>query len=812
MDHSERMARMREEMERRRRELEERLGAIRDNAGRISPEYRRQSTGEKSATPTNGTTRQLPLLKRHDGLEDETETKIGMFDRLYESQYMRFETAAHTFGYDTIDYAPLINPLVCLVEIELDKALSPIARKRNINYRRMFGDFITILRNDSCRRLLSGKINDLGKAIESVEAIQRMRNSVSHKGVIDRDAFLTFYNGCYLPFFNETLPQFIELKHSWSKSSFGNENVVYDHQSISQSRLFDNRGDNSATPPFIAVILTDTEQLSIKYFRDINIGGVNGPAVITRRLLEPYVESAAHIGLQYLLLDAANPDYGRYLDKERGWQSWLEMLDRFRLAHLSDVTACVGLFIIGGDDVVPMPRLRSPISNAVTDSTKTEVLESTIEADWIYGFDKSHITLDEEGHLDFDRLSGAKVHFHVGRLPLESGLMASDYEDDIRGYLVRSLGALHNGISVSRVGAVGCRTCRIITTKVVDGFPQLRIDDMDERYRQGNAFISPQLRLDLDEDSPDLPAVVTYINRIKECDIVTTVLHGGPAPTMPTFCGEQRSMDGIEQPTAFAPFMYDGARVKIMVPVCCWGARFIGYQRNCSSLLSAFLDHEVLLYMGSCRTVYGQFDINFMDADGNIVAEPYLQWGEWLVRLFMQRLMEGYPAGLALVLAKNDYLAQHSTGTPEDMLTVLQFNLFGDPMLYVIPEDAPSAFGNRPATLRADMETPLYVRNTNFSYHETEVDNPGLTGHKSILERIRSLVDRNLDDITHRLGDMVYRQYGIDPRTLRHIARYTAGRGEHGLRFEYSEDGNCPSITSVYTDPQGNIRRIARSF
>lgn len=737
-----------------------------------------------------------------------------MFDRLYESQYMRFETAAeYTFGYDTIDYAPLINPLVCLVEIELDKALSPIARKRKINYRRMFGDFITILHDNGCRKLLSGKINDLGKAIESVENIQRMRNSVSHKGVVDRKAFLDFYNGCYLPFFNEVLPQFIGLKLSWGKSSFGDENIVYDHPSMSQSRIFDNQGHNAATSPFIAVILTDTEQLSIKYLHDINIGGVNGPAVIARRLFDPYIESAAHIGIQYLLLDAANPDYGRYLDKERSWQSWLEMLDRFKSAYLSDVTACVGLFIIGGDDVVPMPRLRSPISNAVTDSTKTEVLESTIEADWVYGFDKSHITLDEDGYLDFSRLSGAKVCFHVGRLPLESGLMASDYVDDIGGYLTRSLGALHNGISVGKVGAVGCRTCGIITTKVVDGFPQPRIDDMDERYRQGNVFISPQLRLDIDEGSPDLPAVLTYINRIKECDMVTTILHGGPAPSRPGFCGELRNKEGIvEQPTAFAPFMYDGANVKVMVPVCCWGARFIGYQRNSSSLLSAFLNHEVLLYMGSCRTVYGQFDTNFMDANGNIAAEPYLQWGEWLVRLFMQHLMEGYPAGLALVLAKNDYLAHHSTGTPEDILTVLQFNLFGDPMLYVIPEDAPSACGNHTATLRADIERPLYVRNTGFSYHETEVDNMRPTEHKSILERIRSLVDRNLDDITHRLGDMVYRQYGINPRTLRHISRYTAGGGENGLRFEYSEEGNCPAITSVYTDPQGNIRRIARSF
>lgn len=802
MNLDERIAQMRREMELRRKALEERMAAIRSGLADARPHS--DNTSRPGISP----------LVRHQGLEDDTETKIGMFDRLYEKQYASLDVnCSRRLDYNTIDYAPLVNLLACAVEIELNAALSGVARSNGIEYKGMFGDFINVLTNRACRPALLEYVPDIQAVIKAVEKIRGMRNPVSHKDVITREAFTKFYSSCYCPFFNEILPGFILLKQN------ARQQKCTTHASA--SRCFGPDEEHSAGSNVksrrVCLILTNTDKLSIKYYQGINIPGFNGSEQIKEGIILPYIQAARAYGVDYHLLDVAAPDCVSFLDREGSWRSHLELLDNYRATNLGNICGCPGLFILGGDDVIPMPRMRNPTDNAEKETLKQDVLEATIEADWIYGFPPQNVKIDGEGYLDFRLLSGVSPCFYVGRLPLESGLMESRIDDDLSGYLNRSLAALASDMEVNKSGAVGCHSCRIITAKMVEGLPQPDLSEMPLDYRFGNIFVSPELRFDVDEDDPTLPAVAEYVSRIKECELITLGLHGSPAPGQVAFVGEAHTSEGRVLTPVFAPFVYKDSAIRIVTAICCWGARFIGYSRNTSSLLNAFYKNNVLLYVGACRSALGAFDCHFMNEEGLFVTEPQPMWSEALMQLFLRCLGSGLPAGEALAIAKSNYLRNHSFGLNEDALTVLQFNLFGDPMLRLAPLPGMKELLASECDITASL--PVFEPDS-FSYRETvickkePVNETCIVDQSStgLLNRVRSMVDSNLYDICQRLSEMVYTRYGIEPRTLNRIARFTTSSGQYGYRFLYREQGPYPVETSLYTSLDGTLIRIVSTL
>lgn len=827
MDFKERMEQMRRDMERRRQEMNQRMEGYRSQFGgglyshndsrdvvtgtdNIQDDHSVSAPHSTEDDPCSNMQSSSPLL-HHPGLEDESETKLGMFERMYpdycrETKSFSFES----FGYSDIDFSPLISLLAGIGEIELYESLHGISEgissipldKRKATY----GDFIRLIKDERCRKYLARHLEDIDTdvVVKQLQSIRMMRNSANHKGVITKDLFNKFFNKYYTPFFNETLPELIRLKRKDSPKYSG-EVSFYDGQNIGPSKmgvcktdeeygafldsLFSIHSRKESAKPArtrLCVIWTNTKKLAVKYLTQEHAGCQN--------FIRSYFAELKVPGITYVLFDAAEPEFEKYIQTDDNWQNHHVMLQKFRDSILGTfgIDYPVSLYIIGGDDVIPMPKVGNPVSYSLH-ALGGMVLEDVIEVDWLYSFPKKCVNLDVDGCVSVNELSFATPNFYVSRLPLESGLMESDLESDICGYFAKAIPYLESEIVVEKVGAVAMETCRVIMDNTIKGFPRCDLKQFAGDYRFNDFFTSPKIVLDNSENEG---IVQEYAATISDCDMLTFDLHGGPQPGNPDYCGESAGEKKLF-PKAFSKDILSGSNVKIIVPISCWGARFIGYRRDNSMLLYSMYNTDTLLFMGSCRIAYGSKD----------ECGPELRYGSWLMRLFMQNLLTGIPAGEALYRAKVDYLTNHSEGKVHDFLTVQQFNLFGDPMLKVKPCLSINRIDSQPISGIAlpDFSWCDYKYNERCIYEKT-------SGTVSVLDRVRNLVDVNLDDIRQRMNDVLYKHYNIAPENLRRITRYVTGKGDIGMRFVYSQDGAYPASVMAYSDEHGNLKDIVYTF
>lgn len=199
-----------------------------------------------------------------------------------------------------------------------------------------------------------------------------------------------------------------------------------------------------------------------------------------------------------------------------------------------------------------------------------------------------------------------------------------------------------------------------------------------------------------------------------------------------------------------------------------------------------------------------------MDENGQLRADPQPRYAEILIRLFMQLLLKGMRAGEALSLAKINYLKYYAEGNMADILTVQQFNLFGDPMLRVIPvgstdnmiQDFPSGI--------ATAIPPIEIEHMYYDKQDAFRDDWG--GNIGLLQRVRGFVDSNLAYIRDTINKQLYQQYNIAPSTLRRITGYRDSHGTRGFRFIYTNDGDIPATVTAFADSKGRLLRVLHSF
>lgn len=821
MNFKERMEQMRQDMERRRLEMNQRIGSYRNQffEGEKQPQDDFEFVPADQDLIGNSTINSevesevdhgadysqysSPLL-HHQGLEDESETKLAMFEKIYPTYNCDSKTCSfESFGYSDIDFSPLISLLAGIGEIELYESLfrlsvevmsTPLEKKKST-----YGDFIRLLNNDRVKKYLARYLNDIDGIIKQLQSIRMMRNSANHKGIVSKNLFNKFFNKYYVPFFNDTIPLLIKLKKKYSSKSLPSDTC----QKILASKTDEEYGamldtlfasyatnetcENSRLQTQICIIWTNTKKLTIKYNTCENVGYQNSIKAFFDQLDVP--------GINYVLFDAADPEFEKYILADDSWQGHHTMLQKFRDSVLVGygIDYPVSLFIIGGDDVIPMPKVGNPVSYSLH-ALGGMVLEDIIEVDWLYSFSKKNVNLDVDECVSVNDLSFASPMFYVSRLPLESGLMESDLESDICGYFAKVKPYLESGIEVKKVGAVAMETCKVIMDNTIKGFPRCDLKQFEDDYRFNDFFISPKIVID---DKANHSSILhNYVETIRDCEMLTFDLHGGPQPGNPDYCGES-SGDRKMFPKAFSKSILSGANTKIVVPISCWGARFIGYRRDNSMLLYSIYNTETLLFMGSCRIAYGSKD----------ECGPDLRFGSWIMRLFMQNLLLGIPAGEALYRAKVDYLTNHSEGNVHDFLTVQQFNLFGDPMLRVKPCLSNNQIDNQSIS---GISLPDFSW-CDYKYAERCIYEKG--GAKaSVLERVRSLVNINLDDIRSKMNDVLYKYYNISPNSLQKITHYSTGKGNMGLRFIYSWDGGFPASLMAYSDENGNLKDLIYTF
>ena len=811
----------------------------------------------------------LESLVRDERLEEETKSRIGTFEKIYSEV---FDPCAKDmrWGYADLNYSALVTLLSSSLEIELNESVYRVIQKNNppstvipfgkseIKLKcktQTLGCFSFLIKRFN--KDIQPYIHNTESFTQSLSAITEKRNDAAHTTGVTEEQFRFFYQK-FSKLFNENIGTLMDMKMdvrassptSFSKSSkpvFDLEELKYlERISNLQNIRQNDTGKDTSQPTLLdnapvqnalrnekdkyGIIFTDCSQLATKYFGDDRIRHQNqiiDHAEYIRSRLAEYAAVCLNYGIHYTILDVSRFD--PFMDKSQGWRGYLNLLDKYcDQQHIPVNEDTWGLFIIGGGDVIPMPSVRNPSYTLTDEDERVNKSDKTVDTDLPYSYRGNQIALDANLDIDLNKLLACNPRFLVGRLPLENGFIESDFEKEITSYFVRSIEAYKNGgIEIKTLPLLtSCETSKEVAKYMVKDLPLMKIEPV-MGYVENNIIISPPYAItDIDSSAEARFCLDMQLS----ADMLMFILHGSEQPMMAEYFGERNKYGDIESAIGFHSNTFFHCKAKCVAGICCFGARFIGYKRTDSALLKAIYSNT-LLFMGASRTAYGYFDCHLQNKE--IVFPIYAS--EVLIRYYAASLLSGTDAGKALMEAKMKYLdfTHRSNGSEVSIrikTTLLEFNLFGDPFLKVIP-------------VMKDSHVPDVKRNSmvhNFSYSHANdfssiISSNGLkikasveclsekrsystmyckkSSLRSLSSKVRELVDRNFKEIHDIFTQKLYDELGIPPRELYSMQRYSSSTGKEGYSLTYRHETDyLQRDTIVELDLQGNITSVAGTF
>ena len=519
------------------------------------------------------------------------------------------------------------------------------------------------------------------------------------------------------------------------------------------------------------IILTDGNALARKY-------GCTIQEVYD--VFNDFIQNAYDQQMYWTFLDISQ--YG--LDSTHETPSWIECNEAVsRCIADNNLTAGpdLHLFIIGGDDVIPIPRVEDPWPYG----------GERIPTDTCYAFEGTYI-VDLLDSRDSDFTVGCARN-NVARLPLEDGQLDTDIRSDIGAYF--NISSMYGGgIPVGNVLMISNRDWIPASCTMTQHLPLLYNTDDPELIRNG-MYISPKL---LTEDAERLSI---YCKSLDKADMLMFNLHGANEEGMCGFYSEDE---------AFNPSLLNQGRARVFNTVACFGARYAGYKRNDSMLLSALYGGGVLLYTGSLIPV-PMFSNEETDEARQLLLNPGTG-SEVLMRLYPLYQFKGMTGGKAMLQAKCDYfnMCRHVEDDSFSMSTALMFCLYGNPMLHVrrreyVVESALQNDAMPPAPIKADG-SPLKktIRQRLLQKDKS---------NQSLIDQIRGYVDENLNAIRNMVEQHLYQQLGLKPEMLDSIDQVSRptidGNYETGYSFNYHDaNRQYGADTFVEVDAQGKTKRI----
>lgn len=502
----------------------------------------------------------------------------------------------------------------------------------------------------------------------------------------------------------------------------------------------------------IGLLLTDTKRLASLLSSNQNK---------IKEVVASYVASCNSY-IDWQIVDVSDEIY---TDLDRtNWGAYIQVLDDYYIGLGLQNRCYCPLFILGGDDVVPMPIIRNPL-----DCVGREYLYS----DMVYCFASPNIRLED--------LVSQKPRFAVGRLPLTKDWSV----DGLIAYLNDCVEFAANGISIRGAAMTTTQSWQRASNEMMRDIPTISLSE-DYVPLNNRMIVSPDL------DTSYREMYDGYVHELKKIDFLVCNLHGDDDKEVPFFIGEDTSHS--KYTIATQPSMLEETTPYIFNTVACFGGRYIDYKTDESMMLTA-LAYGTMLYCGSGEIALGGFDM-----EGN---------SELMMKLYNIYLHKGIPAGLALIKAKQDYYktCHNEDGDECAMFTILEFNLFGCPIISMQPK------------LSADYEPRLLghpiTKNTQTSYRPKtiEVVSGGAYKAEDIHAYVRGLVDNNLSIIKQRVEAEVYQRLGLGKDNLQQIMRVSQDNCSIGYQFLYawSPQQSYRRLEMYYivdTDNNGKITKI----
>lgn len=463
-------------------------------------------------------------------------------------------------------------------------------------------------------------------------------------------------------------------------------------------------------------IFTNTRLLSRQFnvHRDIII-----------EILREFADIRSREGIDYKIIDSA-----QYTDDKKQLDDW-HFHHKILSAHYNDdinITPPDFLFIIGGSDIIPMPSL--PISLPHS---------KEIDSDLLYGYFYGDSTEKMILNLSIFR---KEIMLFCGRLPLACDTTVQEFIKMLSDILIAGNQGLLNVNLHVQCDPNWKKVTTLAASKFLKHMPNRNINN-DCFF--GPLMLTPQLypgTADFDRSFPYHQASIFYYN-----------LHGTNTPGVDCFGGNTLGKKKY-QPALYPSNMAAVEHPNMVVTEACYGGWFkIAENRHTSkkkneTVLLAAMHGGTVCYVGASCVAYGMVDT---------AGHPNIAFADVLAQAYLSALYEGLPAGVALYMAKQAVFNADQQGESHTtLITITEFNLFGDPALQAIT--IPGAYG-----MKSCKSALSDVSSLAYNEHKVEYDSNSPSG---ILGYVRSLVDKNLQDINSTMTKHLYNKFGITPRRL----------------------------------------------
>lgn len=521
------------------------------------------------------------------------------------------------------------------------------------------------------------------------------------------------------------------------------------------------------------VIFTDSVKLSYKY-------GCQ-PSDVYAVINQLIQQSEQHL-IHWYLFDAANNDE---LKDNDFWGDYNDALEKYLTDNVFQLGIATPVWIIGGADVIPIPT-RS--ANYGGEDIPTDMPYCYYTGFFDDLWDGDH-TLNEPRNT-------------IARLPLETGEMQTRLEDDLGSYF--NLCAMTQGeIEVKGVTMASNASWRDNSVTMSHHLPLVHVDSHDQQEVDEGMYMCPKLVSPKMRDQFDAQAYNDYMQAIAKAGMLVFNLHGSNDESMPNFYfdgGEAINMDMLKQ-----------ANSRVLNTVACFGARYDGYERCNSMLLSSLLGGGQLLYAGASVSVPMLPDEDQTWPEG--MPQMPGSGSEKFMPIYCYYQFCGLPAGQAMMRAKLDYFNtfRHMERDDFSFDTISMFGLYGNPMLHVRRRDDVI---KRSQELQVLPQVPQdKAINASLCRTTTKclLSKEQLMQSKSLLDQVRAITDSNLQAIHQGVQQYLYNALGLDPRWLDQVDAFTYGNKKsvqaEGYRYCYDSDNRHFCKTIVEVNKQGQVTR-----
>ncbi len=510
------------------------------------------------------------------------------------------------------------------------------------------------------------------------------------------------------------------------------------------------------------IIVTDSAKIGN------NLGVLRGDVTA---FFASYIENLKKLGVEYSLLDIA--DYSVKVNGENPlWVQYSEIISEYYNSQFSSDNKPLFLFIVGGDDIIPMGVARNHYY-----ASSGNFKDRDIDTDMVYAYLLNRGNYDS---INNNEILYKVPYLYVGRLPF-SGVEGAEVFNNYfnNAYSVHA----NNGFVINKAYGHINRVWDVEARMVTELLTEKRLLPL------GNVsqFVTtPDTTLESVGGQFDGEANLYYYN-----------MHGSGSPSNANFLGdviEDGSVVGCISGVSPA-YMQTTEEPNIVVTEACYGAKFIDLAVDYSMLKSSLSGGSVG-YMGSSRIAFGSgvndYNQKYMLANADL-----------LCKLFLEALAIGLPLGAALHYARKEYLENVYRFSPVGAVTIVEFNLFGDPSIIGFidgEEEKGSDYSNF---------QPIAEKGKTIDF---ETKNVYDANNDNILSTVRGLVDSNISAIREKVNEHLYKYLGIEPRALNSITQvdYSDKSKEYLFVYETNED-TVDRITIAVSNEKAEITNILTS-